>query len=203
MSIYFSRHGETDWNIAKRVQGTTDIPLNETGMGQAKLLYENLRKDNVKICRVYSSYQERALTTAQIVGSGFNAPVKVIHGLEEMNLGIFEGHTWEEISEVYPDEHARWETNKRYNRAPEGESYQELLERLFAALDQIIEEAKDDLDLGRDILIVTHGAVIMSLLTLKKDLCFNDSYKYISIENAKALRFEMSDLREIERRVDR
>lgn len=201
MSIYFARHGETDWNIAMRVQGTTDIPLNENGMKQADLLFENLEKENVKLCQIYSSYQRRALTTAEIVGARCNVPVKVIRGLEEMNLGLFEGHTWEEIGMLYSDEHSEWQSNKRYNKAPSGESYQDLLERVFSALDQIIEESKAALDLGKDILIVTHGAVLMSLLTLKNDLDFNTSYMYIAVENAKAIKFEISELQRIRNKV--
>ena len=201
MSIYFARHGETDWNIAMRVQGTTDIPLNENGMKQANLLFENLDKENVKLCQIYSSYQRRALTTAEIVGARCNVPVKVIRGLEELNFGLFEGHTWEEIGMLYSDEHSKWQSNKRYNKAPNGESYQELLERVFAALDQIIEEAKANLDSGRDILILTHGAVLISLLTLKNDLDFNTSYMFISVENAKPIKFELSELEKIRKKV--
>lgn len=201
MSIYFARHGETDWNIAMRVQGTTDIPLNENGMKQADLLFENLDKENVKLCQIYSSYQKRALTTAEIVGARCNVPVKVIRGLEEMNLGLFEGHTWEEIELLYPDEHSEWRSNKRYNKAPNGESYQDLLERVFLALDRIIEESKADLDLGKDILILTHGAVLMSLLTLKNDLDFNTSYMFIGVENAKAIKFELNELQTIRKKV--
>lgn len=49
MGIYLARHGETDWNIARRVQGTTDISLNENGIRQAGLLCENLKKDNIDL----------------------------------------------------------------------------------------------------------------------------------------------------------
>lgn len=156
MSILFARHGETDWNIAKRVQGTTDIPLNENGVKQT-----------------------------------------------ELNFGLFEGHTWDEISTLYPDELRKWQSDKRYNKAPKGESYQNLLERLFSALDQIMEEVQDDIDLGRDVLILTHGTVILSLLTLKYELDFETSYTAISIENAKIIKLESNDLWEIQQRLHR
>lgn len=86
MSVLLARHGETDWNVAKRVQGTTDIPLNENGIKQAGFLCENLEKENVNLRRIYSSRQRRALTTAEIVGSKYHISVKVIPGLEEMNF---------------------------------------------------------------------------------------------------------------------
>ena len=200
MSILLVRHGETDWNIAKRVQGTTEIPLNENGIKQAELLCENLEKENVKLCRIYSSHQIRALTTARIVGSRFNVPVKVISGLEEMNFGLFEGHTWDEIEVLYPDEFIKWQSDKRYNKTPNGESYQVLLERLFSGLGQIMEEMKDDY-LDGDFLILTHGAVIMSLLTLKNNLDFKTSYMEISIENAKIIKLELKDLQEIQQKL--
>lgn len=201
MSILFARHGETDWNIAKRVQGTTDIPLNENGIKQAELLCENLERDNVNLCRIYSSCQRRALATAEIVGSRYNVPVKVISGLQEMNFGLFEGHTWDEIDTLYPDELKTWQSDKRHNKAPKGESYQDLLERLFSALNRIMKEAEGDINSGRDVLILTHGAVIMSLLTLKNDLDFNTSYTAINIENAQAIKLEPSDLKETQQKL--
>lgn len=201
MSILLARHGETDWNIAKKVQGTTDIPLNENGIKQAELLCENLERDNVDLCRIYSSCQRRALTTAEIVGSRYHVPVKVIPGLEEMNLGIFEGHTWDEIEMLYPDELKKWDSDKRYHKAPNGEAYQDLLERLFSALNRIMKEAEEDISSGRDVLIITHGAVIMSLLTLKNDLDFKTSYTVINIENAQAIKFEPNDLQETQQKL--
>lgn len=201
MSFLFARHGETDWNLAKRVQGTTDIPLNKNGIKQAELLCANLEKENVSLCRIYSSRQIRALATAEKAGSKFHVPVKVISGLEEMNLGLFEGHTWDEIEALYPDELKKWQSNKRYSRTPNGESYQDLLVRLFSALDQIMEDAKEDIDSGGDVLILTHGAVILSLLTLKNNLDFETSYTFITVENAKIIKLELNELREIRQRL--
>lgn len=201
MSILLARHGETDWNIAKRVQGTTDIPLNENGIKQAKLLCRNLERDNVNLCHIYSSCQKRALITAQIVGSRYNVPVKVILGLEEMNFGIFERHTWDENATLYPDELKKWQTDKRYNKAPNGESYQDLLERLFSAFNRIMKEVEDGINSGRDVLILTHGTVIMSLLTLKNDLDFKTSYTVINVENAQAIKLEPNDLQETQQKL--
>lgn len=193
MSILLARHGETDWNIARKVQGTTDIPLNENGIRQAELLYDNLVRENISLGKIYSSYQKRALTTAEIVGSKYSVPIKVMSGLEEMNLGLFEGHTWDEILMLYPDEHEKWQSNKRYEKAPGGESYQDLLNRFFVAFDQILEDAKEDMKAGNDILIITHGAVIMSLLTIKKGLDFKTSYSVINVDNAKAIKLDIND----------
>lgn len=201
MSILLARHGETDWNIAKRVQGTTDIPLNANGKRQAELLYENLIKEKIILGKIYSSYQKRALSTAGIVGSKYHVPVKIVQGLEEMNLGLFEGHTWEEIQKIYPNEHEKWQSNKRYAKAPEGESYQDLLNRFFIAYDQILEDAQDNIKACHDILIVTHGAVIMSLLTIKNNLDFRTSYTVIEVDNAKAIKLEISDFDEIKRKL--
>lgn len=201
MSILLARHGETDWNIAGRVQGTTDIPLNENGKKQAEFLYENLVEEKINLGKIYSSYQKRALTTARIVGSKYHVPVEVIQGLEELNLGLFEGHTWDEILMLYPSEHEKWEANKRYTKAPRGESYQDLLNRFFIAYDQILEDAQLDIKAGHDILIVTHGAVIMSLLTIKNNLDFKTSYAVIKVENAKAIKLELSDFEEIRRKL--
>lgn len=60
---------------------------------------------------------------------------------------------------------------------------------------------RDDINLGRDVLILTHGAVMMSLLTLKRDLDFETSYTVISIENAKTIKLELNELQEIQQKL--
>lgn len=67
MKIYFARHGQTDWNIQRKVQGTTDIPLNENGIRQAQELCKNLEDRKISFEKIYTSYQTRAVKTAQIV----------------------------------------------------------------------------------------------------------------------------------------
>lgn len=201
MSVLLARHGETDWNTAKRIQGTTDIPLNDNGLKQAQLLYQSLAGEKVNVSRIYCSRQKRALKTAGTVGAYYKVPVQVIPGLEEMNFGIFEGHTWEEIAALYPDELDQWQSDKRYHRVPDGESCQDLLERLFLAFEQIAGEAEAATSAGDDILIITHGMVILSLLTLQDDLDFGTSYKMINIENARAIKFEWNKIWEIRQKL--
>lgn len=201
MSVLLARHGETDWNTAKRIQGTTDIPLNDNGLKQAQLLYQSLAGEKVNVSRIYCSRQKRALKTAETVGAYYKVPVQVIHGLEEMNFGIFEGHTWEEIAALYPDELDQWQSDKRYHRVPDGESCQDLLERLFLAFEQIAGETEAATSAGDDILIITHGMVILSLLTLQDDLDFDISYKMINIENARAIKFEWNKIWEIRQKL--
>lgn len=147
MKIYFARHGETDWNIARRIQGTTDIPLNQTGLEQAKRLARNLSENKANLYKVYSSRQARAYETAKIVGDYLDVPVEKIDGLEEMNLGVWEGHTWNE------------------------------------------EE--------KDILILTHGAVLLTLLALEENVAFEVMTSVIEIENAKAIELDIDEIKKI------
>ncbi len=197
MKIYFARHGETDWNIARRIQGTTDIPLNQTGLEQAKRLARNLSENKANLYKVYSSKQARAYETAKIVGDYFDVPVEKIDGLEEMNLGVWEGHTWKEVEEQYPEELQNWLNNRRYGRTPNGESYQDVLERLFHALDSILEESIHENEEEKDILILTHGAVLLTLLALEENVAFEVMTSVIEIENAKAIELDIDEIKKI------
>ena len=197
MWIFFARHGQTDWNLLKKVQGTTDIPLNANGILQAEGLYKNLQQIPVTLGKVYCSHLERAIMTAQIVAEGFQVPIEKVSGLEEMNLGDFEGHTWVEIHQLYPKELAEWNSEKRFTKTPHGESYQMVLERLFQALDYILKDAPKD----RDVLVVSHGAVIMTMIAILNDIPFEQSHT-IDVENAKPLEFSMSELQEIRKKYE-
>lgn len=198
MKVYFARHGQTDWNILRKVQGTTDIPLNETGILQAGQLCENLKEKNIRFSKIYTSYQKRAVQTAQVVDDQFQTGYEIVNGLEEMNLGLFEGHTWEEIHALYPKELELWNSYKRYNKSPEGESYQMVMERLFKALDYIFE--KNDTSSDDNILIISHGAVIMTLIVMRENLPFEGSHT-IAVDNATPIEFTISELEEIRKKV--
>lgn len=198
MSVYFARHGQTDWNLLRKVQGTTDIPLNAEGINQAHLLCQEIINEDIKLSKIYTSYQCRALKTAQIVGEQLGINCEILNGLEEMNLGDFEGHTWDEIHKLYTEELATWHNNKRYNKAPNGESYQMVMERLFLALESVIDFTRATQD--ENILFVTHGAVIMTLIAMMHDIPFEQSHT-IDIENAKPIVFAMEDLIQIRNKL--
>src|SRR6266545_5850147 len=102
-TILLVRHGETDWNAERRVQGHSDTPLNETGRAQAVALADAL--EGKEIDAVYSSDLLRAHETARIVAKRRGLEVTAIRDLRERNFGTWEGLTDEEIFDRFP--HAR------------------------------------------------------------------------------------------------
>ena len=171
MKLYMARHGETDWNLQQRIQGRTDTRLNETGRRQAQNLGQRLQEEGYHITKLYTSPQKRAFETAQIVSRMLQVPCERQEGLQEISFGAWEGHTWDEVMALYPQEYADWHKHRRTVRTPEGESYQELLERVVAALCQIIQKES-----GKDsqILVVAHSAVLMSLQWWHQDVSFHE-----------------------------
>lgn len=158
MKLYLTRHGETDWNIQNRIQGQTDTFLNEKGKEQAKELANRL-KDRYEIRTIYTSRQRRAQETAAVVGRAIHVDPIVKDGLEEISFGRWEGYTWRQVREQFPNEYQAWYENRRYQVPPEGESYQQLLDRLVPALTGIFEEHE------KNVLVVAHSAVIMTLMS--------------------------------------
>jgi 2,3-bisphosphoglycerate-dependent phosphoglycerate mutase len=92
--LFLFRHGETDWNREGRLQGHTNVPLNGTGIEQARLLGEKLRPHRLET--VVSSDLARALRTAEIIANALGIPVMTDHGLRETNVGAAEGMLWAE-----------------------------------------------------------------------------------------------------------
>ena len=197
MKIYFARHGQTDWNLQGKVQGATDIPLNGNGIAQAHRLCEKIREENIDLEKIYTSDQIRAIRTAQIVDEQYHVGYEIVKGLEEMSLGDFEGHTWDEINALYPKELQYWNEDRRYHTSPNGESYQMVIERLFAALDHII--GQHDVSSDKNLLIISHGAVIATLTAIQQDPPFSD-YR-ITVENATPVEFSIEKLEEIRGRL--
>ena len=176
MKFYLTRHGETDWNIQNRIQGQTDTLLNERGREQAHELAARL-KDEYEIKSIYTSRQKRARETAEVIGQAIHVTPIVREGLEEISLGSWEGYTWKQVREQFPDEYQAWYRNRRYQIPPGGESYQQLLNRLLPTLDAILNENSGN------ILMVSHSAVIMTLMTYLYDTPFEDMARNYKTEN--------------------
>lgn len=159
MNIYLIRHGQTDWNTAGKIQGSTDIPLNETGRRQARMLAEGMRSRPV--VRIFSSTLGRALETAGTVGRSQQVEVELLEGLEEVGFGRWEGMTWADIQARYPEEHRRWCLNPVEVSPPGGELQVEIRRRCKTAVDTILEKTKG----GKgDIAIVSHGATLAYII---------------------------------------
>lgn len=176
MKLYLVRHGETDWNLQNKIQGQTDTLLNEKGRRQAQELAAEL-KEKHHISSIYSSRQKRAFETAQVVGRAIGVQPAVKQGIEEISFGKWEGYTWGQVREQFPDEYRGWRDNRRYQVPPEGESYQQLLDRVLPALADLIEK-----NIG-NVLAVTHSGVIMTLLSFVYDTPFEDMAKNYKTRN--------------------
>ena len=146
MKLYLIRHGQTDWNVAGKIQGCHDIPLNETGRKQAQYLAEGMR--NRPVTHIYSSPQIRALETARAIAASQGVEVTTLPGLREVEFGDWEGMTWKE-------RYARWVATPAEVTPPGGESRAQIYERIGQAVNTIIKEAKGD------VAVVSHGAALV------------------------------------------
>ena len=153
--IYLVRHGESEANINKKFCGITDVELSGTGIKQAINAGEKLKEETIH--NIFSSPLRRAQNTAEIIAGiiGFNKNNIIIENcITEVNFGIFENLTWEEIETQYADEIERWMKFKHKYKFPKGEGYDDIIERISDFIDNVPDNS----------LIVTHFGVIQSML---------------------------------------
>ncbi|MDD5681607.1 MAG: alpha-ribazole phosphatase [Candidatus Omnitrophica bacterium] len=150
------RHGQTDWSIEKRYCGRTDIPLNNTGRKQAAELRGLLRGE--KIDAVYASKLRRAHEFAGIVFE--KLPILATEELCEMNFGIFEGLTYDEIMQKYPGIYSKWIENPGGTDIPGGESMRDFKKRIETVFEKIIGQGGN-----KTLAVITHAGVIKILLS--------------------------------------
>lgn len=162
MDIYLIRHGETDWNKVKRLQGITDIPLNAYGIELAEKTAEGLK--DVPFDRVYTSPLIRARKTAEIIRG--NRPIEIIptDGLLEISFGDYEGLTYlpDRYNIPKPGFRKFFDDPEHYDTPPNGESLLHLRERTTAFVRSIMEDPENE-DLT--ILMTAHGAAIRGILS--------------------------------------
>ena len=155
--LYLVRHGETDWNKKLRFQGQTDIVLNETGIQQA-IKVKDFLKDK-KLDYIFSSDLSRAVQTADIIADNHNLKLIKYQGLREMNFGEWEGMTYTEIKENYPELVNKWFEDPSSVNPPGGESLQDFQDRVSDDFNEIINKHRD-----KKLLVVAHGGVIRTWL---------------------------------------
>ena len=171
MILHIVRHGETVYNLEKRLQGQRDIPLNEAGIAQAERAAQYLRDAGIVYDIIYTSPLGRAKKTAEILGRGMNAKIIEDPRLLEIGFGPYEGSSYEILDE----------NMFAYFRDPEGTPPPEGVEPVAAVearTEALLREIKEqDADKER-VLIVTHGVAIRAMVRYFLDLTSAASWSY-------------------------
>jgi probable phosphoglycerate mutase len=165
------RHGETAWNVGGRIQGHLDIPLNDTGRAQARRLARALAgRDAIDL--IVSSDLARAFETAHTVADATGAPLVANAALRERCFGDFQGQTYAEIADTWPDDAERWRRREPAWSPPGGQGESLLLfrERVTQAVQALAAE-----NTGKHIALFTHGGVLDVLYRAATGLGLQDA----------------------------
>ncbi|MCR5798047.1 MAG: histidine phosphatase family protein [Eubacterium sp.] len=182
--LYIMRHGETDWNKERKLQGRTDVALNEKGREMAREARERYKDVKFDIC--FCSPLVRARETAEILLEGTGVPIVFDKRLLEMKFGIYEG-----VNGGYDDPecpvNVLFRSPEKYKTPVEGG---ESLDELFARTGEFLrEEVEPRIAKNENVLIVAHGALNCSIICQVKDIPVEDFWS-CGIENCKLKRLD-------------
>ena len=155
-SVWFTRHGESEFNVLGRIGG--DSPLSEAGRSYAKTLADVVRERIGPDVVVWTSTMRRTLQTAEIMG----LPYRVWRALDEIDAGTCDGLTYVEIAEATPHEYDARQMDKFRYRYPRGESYQDVIQRLEPVIFELERERAP-------VLVIGHQAVLRALYAYMMD----------------------------------
>lgn len=179
MKIYFIRHGETVWNTLRIFQGSSNSPLTEKGIEQAKKLGERLK--NTEFTNFYSSPLGRTIETSKLIIGDRDIKIETIDEFKEISVGRMEGVPREKFEATYPEQFHNFFFNpKDYNPIPyDGETFPQLIERVERGLKKITENHKED-DV---IVVVTHGMTLKAIFKVIKGISFDELGKVAVPQN--------------------
>lgn len=156
MELYIIRHGETEWNSEQRLQGRSDIELNDYGIKLAQITSEALK--DVKFDKIYSSPLKRAYRTAEILKRDRKIEIQTDDRLKEMCFGEYEG----KVTGTLPDEFWKFfDDPVNFKPTEGGESYEEIVERASSFIYDIVVPASEKYE---RMMIVAHGALNKALM---------------------------------------
>ena len=172
MHLFLIRHGETDWNTERRIQGRTDTRLNARGIEQAEKLAARLAAEE-KIEVLYSSPQQRARVTAEIIAQKAGVEATLDARLIEKHLGVYEGKSFEEIEASDPGLARMWRESKEEFLLPGEEPPADLQKRVREFLDEIAPQHN-----GARVAVVSHGGTINMLVSTLLELDINRRWPF-------------------------
>ncbi|MEG0250427.1 MAG: histidine phosphatase family protein [Peptostreptococcus sp.] len=176
--LYLIRHAHTKDNELEKYSGYSDTDLSDTGKIQAEELNEFLKK-NIEVDKIYTSILKRTGKTIGEYANSQNIEIEKLEGLNEMNFGIFDGLSLNEIKETYPDDYQNFMRGKIDFRFPEGEDVQEFYDRNINAFKKIVKDC-EDVD---TVMICAHMGTLRNIISY----LLVDSFRLhwnIRIENA-------------------
>ena len=173
MRLFLVRHGETVWNFENRIQGASDVPLNDRGREQAESLAIKLQK--IQFFKILSSPLERAFETAKIISLTQESAISKVDCFAELDQGKLEGLKFKEIQEKFPDFSSKWRIVPGEVRMPGGETLNELQERAWQGIQNIYDEFYNE---EEPILIVSHNLAIICILSKILDVSLNEFRKF-------------------------
>ncbi|MEE9335959.1 MAG: histidine phosphatase family protein [Granulosicoccaceae bacterium] len=157
LRLHIVRHGQTEWNAIRRVQGQQDSQLNDKGRQQAAQVRDALSDIDFKA--VFVSPLLRTRQTAEILCRDRSADLQFVDDLKEMGLGEWETLMWEDIHKTWPEQHAQFSLRPHLFNMPSAETAQQVMERGINAIDHIRAQAPEG-----DVLVVSHGVLIKTII---------------------------------------
>lgn len=190
MHLYIVRHANTIWNDKNIFHGSKSNPgLSRKGIDQAKKLARIFSK--TRISKIYTSPLLRASETARIISKRLGAKVIKKEGLKEIDLGRWEGYTPEQIDTLYNNAYKRWvKRGPSHFKIPDAETIGHFRERTKKTIMDIINTNQKK---GNDILLVTHGGVIISFLSYMLNAKFDTLFSTLYIPNGSIIVFRFQD----------
>ena len=170
--IFLIRHGETEWNLQKRMQGHCNSDLSALGKVQIEALGQWMK--NIPFDNIYSSDTLRAKLTAQAITRFSGHKIKIDQRLREKNLGVFEGLTSVEARQKHPEIFRLFKTEGSKYIIDEGESTQQLLDRALEIVDEILLKHADE-----RVILVTHGGFVRVLMKHTLGLSLDSPTRFI------------------------
>lgn|SRR5690625_1494528 len=188
LTLYFVRHGETDWNVENRVQGRCDSKLTNKGMKDIIDLRSLIK--HISWQAVYSSPSERTLHTVALLTNNMKN-VKRDNRIKEMSLGLFEGMTWEEIKQHDIEQYTNYWYAPHKFYLSSGESFYDVKERITDFLNDLRRQFQSG-----NILIVTHGVVIKIVQALAQNNELAQLWKTPHVNGASLTIFKVDQMSE-------
>lgn len=175
MKIYLTRHGQTEWNKADRVQGIMDSPLTQEGIEMAEVLRKTSK--NIKFDKVYSSDLKRAEDTAKIIAPE-NEIVSTPY-LREIDVGNWSGRYFNTLKEEDRELYTTYFNEPHKYKREDGESLYEVMDRVEKFFEEYILNSEDE-----NVLIVSHGVTIVAILNYVEKIDIENFWDNRVLRNA-------------------